>query len=58
MRLGYYIGNIILPVNVSLGDALQILPLLLVLYAAYALFTVLVVRRVMGKLDVVKALRA
>lgn len=58
VRLGYYIGNIILPVNVSLGDALQILPLLLVLYAAYALFTVLVVRRVMGKLDVVKALRA
>lgn len=58
VRLGYYIGNIILPVNVSLGDALQILPLLPVLYAAYALFTVLVVRRVMGKLDVVKALRA
>ncbi|WP_461865026.1 ABC transporter permease [Thermococcus sp.] len=58
MRLGYYIGNILLPVNLSLGDALKVLPLLSVLYVIYALFTVFIVRRVMKKLDVVKALRA
>ncbi|MBP1911524.1 ABC transporter permease [Thermococcus stetteri] len=58
VRVGYYIGSIILPVNLSLGDSLRILPPLPVLYVAYALFTVFVVRRVMGKLDVVKALRA
>ncbi|WP_456422297.1 FtsX-like permease family protein, partial [Thermococcus sp.] len=58
IRVGYYIGNILLPVNLSLGDALWILPLLPVLYIVYALLTVLVVRRVMGRLDVVNALRA
>lgn len=57
LRVGYYIGNILLPVNISLGDALRVLPLLPALYVAYALITVLIVRRVMGKLEVVKALR-
>jgi len=58
IRVGYYIGNILLPVNLSLGDAVRILPLLPVLYFAYAMLTVLVVRRIMGRLDVVNALRA
>ena len=58
VKVGYYIGNIILPVNISLGDALKVLPLFTALYVAYALFTALIVRRVMRRLDVVKALRA
>jgi len=58
IKAGYYIGNIILPVNLSLGDALKILPLLPALYVLYALFTVLIVKRVMKRLDIVKALRA
>ncbi len=58
IRVGYYIGNIILPVNLSLGDALRVIPLFPALYVAYALFTVLIVKKVMKKLDVVKALRA
>ncbi len=47
-----------LGINLSLGDAVRTLPLLPVLYLAYALLTVLVVRRVMGRLDVINALRA
>ncbi|WP_297500834.1 FtsX-like permease family protein, partial [Thermococcus sp.] len=58
VKVGYYIGNIILPVNLSLGDALKVLPLFTALYVAYNIFTALIVRRVMGRLDVVKALRA
>ncbi|WP_099209431.1 ABC transporter permease [Thermococcus henrietii] len=58
LKVGYYIGNILLPVNISLDDAFRVLPFLLALYVTYALLTVLIVRRVMGKLEVVKALRA
>ncbi len=57
LKLGYYIGNLLLPVNLSLGDARKVLLLLPVFYAAYALLTVLIVRRVMRRLEVVKALR-
>ena len=58
VKLGESIGNILLPVSLSPSDALKVLPLFPVLCIAYALFTMVIVRRVMKKLDVVKALRS
>ncbi|WP_056934558.1 ABC transporter permease [Thermococcus barophilus] len=58
IKLGEYIGNILLPVNLSLRDAFSVLLLFPIFYATYALFTVLIVRRVMMKLDVIRALRS
>ncbi len=57
IRVGYYIDNIILPVNLSLRDSLRVIPLFIGLYFIYAFLIFLVVRRVMKDLDVVKALR-
>ena len=58
LKVGEYIGNIVLPAELGMGDLTKIFPLLLVLYPLYGVFIVLLTERALNRLDVVKALRS
>ncbi|NJE61984.1 FtsX-like permease family protein [Thermococcus sp. 21S7] len=58
LKVGEYIGNIVLPVELGMGDLGGVAPLLLVLYLLYGVFIVLLTERALNRLDVVKALRS
>ncbi|AIU69388.1 hypothetical protein TEU_02975 [Thermococcus eurythermalis] len=58
LKVGEYIGNIVLPAELGVGDLTKIFPLLLVLYPFYGVFIVLLTERALNRLDVVKALRS
>ncbi|WP_167887199.1 MULTISPECIES: ABC transporter permease [unclassified Thermococcus] len=58
LKIGGYIGNLVLPVEFSINDLAKVVPLLLVLYLLYGIFIVLLTNRALNKLDVVKALRS
>ena len=57
LKLGEHIGNLVLPVELGMGDLVKVVPLLLVLYFLYGVFIVLLTERALNRLDVVKALR-
>jgi len=57
LKVGEYIGNLVLPVELGTGDLVRVVPLLLVLYLVYGTFIVLLTSRALNRLDVVKALR-
>ncbi len=58
LKLGEHIGNLVLPVELGMGDLVKVVPLLLVLYFLYGVFIVLLTERALNRLDVVKALRS
>ncbi|GEM_PF-1746943 len=58
LKVGEYIGNIVLPATLSISDLTKVVPLLLVLYLLYGIFIVLLTNRALNKLNVVKALRS
>lgn len=57
LKVGEYIGNLVLPVALGRGDLIKVVPSLLVLYLIYGTFIVLLTSRALNRLDVVKALR-